>query len=1319
MKILKTLIVSATILFAVDLLATDRKWVGGAEGAPNDWNVAANWENGIKPTRTDVAVFTSGDWCIVNSTTAYDVSIAGIRVNGGNVYFAKSCKPFGVEKSYCPTGMLFVVAGSTLCFSNQVGAGSTTDSSRSAIRKEGAGTVKFINRVGYSYNSGSWAWRPFIAAEGKVYLSPTGNSGNEMGFYGDMVIKDGAEVITTCYNALDNDAGKFTVEEGGYLTLSGGGEAKVGALLGAGTVRPGTSSGQTLTVRLSADSEFSGSITGIDVSLPQSTTKAFCVAGAQTLAGVSSFKIGGSALKFKPGIGDYWVKTISGYAGAVLNTEDTDGDPVRIHLGAAPTSVSFTGSGDVAFTASVTAKGSNFANTGALGTESGTLTFGDGSTAANDFDFSPFTSIFSLSGAGLVFKNVNPTTIAQPVIASGALTVSKDTAFADLNMNGGDMTLTGNTTINGGDSTVGTISLTTKTLTIGPNARVHGAKTTSMNNNFSMLKRPREQGVTGSFKDASANLVIDGGEFLAAKVGETPTFGPIEIRNGGTLTAINNFYAKSTKTLFIDGGTIRYSYASAAGGSFGSDSYPWRTTVGANGAKFDTDFFASYSSGFSVNWYVPTDTAAGITTDGGVTFDLPSVVQLHRAQNVSGPVRIKSGNVQLMSGAWKNGAGSTVSTPLGKGDLDVGNAQIVMCANDASRGASLASGTGAALNLSGAAVLCVRGSSSYAGQPVTVGPSGATACPITRSPGGVLFLRELGTDVEFDGSRGAFKSNGPVDVAADGRVRLPIFTLQNSPDYFESVLRQDFAKYDSDKGFVRFTDYTEGLAGGADSTALVDHRPANETTTVSEDTQVGALNVISYNGDSNKSSISINAGKKLTVGSGEAGSVGSVLLNTSGNYGEAIIGGSGTLEFGAAEGVIAVGIGKSYAHGPRVNCKIGGSGGVTYVSQVTKDYPFITVGGSSDYTGGTYINAVQVRPASADAFGRGTVRIGDGMTAGGQVYFGTALTITNDFSIAGNGVHWNKNSDAGALWFGRDVTLTGDVEVRGCARIGSRSDRDTLGATVGTGTFTGVISGGKLQVYCCEKPMVFEGVNTYAGGTEIISSTLVLKGAGTAGTGTVTLDNGVLRFENTAPVTFSNELDGVGRIEIAGTAPVTFAGAGFDALPIKTLAPGSSVDYPNCEAPTYVVGGDNFDINLNGRNITVAGISGSGTVRGGVMTVTGEINPGGANAIGQITFDRNPILSGVTIVVETSEGSVDKVVVCDDMDLSTFGVRIVQLGSRVDVKEQPFFISGGKLSGQFSAVEKPAKKGELYVVNYDETAVSLNYSKPGILMIVR
>lgn len=1317
-----SVVVALSIVFAAKTVyAADCVWIGGAEGAPSDWNTAANWRGGV-PGRSDVAIFESGDWLITSSTSG-DKYVSGIKVLSGNVYFSKSAMPIAFQKAYCPTGMLYVAEGATLCFSNFVSSGSATVSSQAAVAKYGAGTLRFCNRIGYSSNVGECNFRPFIAAEGTTYFSPNPNQGGTFGFYGDLVVKDGAEVLSTQYSEMSSYTGVVTVERGGILTLSGGDAASgygasFASLQGEGTVRKGASA-QTLRLRLKTDSVFSGTIENLAVTFPESPAASFYVGGSNTLASVGSIKIAGAALKFAPGVGEYWVKAISGYADSVLSTEDTDGNPIRIHLGTAPTTVNIIGTGDVVFTATATAKGSNFANTGALGTENGTLTFGDGSAAANDFDFSPFTSIFSLNGAGLTFKNVNATTIAQPIVAHGPLTVSKDTVFADLNMNGGDMTLTGDTTINGGDSAVGKVTLTAKTLTVGPNARVHGTKTMNMNKVFNIFTRPREQGINADFTDAAANVNINGGYLAVSPAGTTsPTLGPISIRNGGMLGVIYNFYARSTKTLFIDGGTIRYSFASALGGSFGSDAYPWRTTVGAQGGRLDTDYFQTYSSGTYVNLYMPTDTAPGVETDGGMVFALPAVVSFNRAWNLKGPVALKDGFICVNSGAYKNGAGASVDAPFGAGDLELGNVKLVLNAQSASRVTPLACGAGAKLTISGATMLSLRDSTSYTPQSAVIGPSGAAECPIVRTTGGVLYLREIASDADFDGTHGTVKVNGGVPLDTCGRVTLPVFTLQNSADAYNSMLRLDFTKYDAAKGLVRFTDYTAGLDGGADSVALVDGRSMQAQLVVDADVRVAALNVIANNNQS-FNPLSISSGKTLFVGNGIAGETACVLLNSSGNYGRAGIKGSGTIDFGASEGVFGIGT-SDYAHAPILEAKISGSGGVTYAGQIVRDYPYIEVKGNNDYTGGTFVNAVQVRVFHANALGKDTVRIGDGMLAGGQVRFDAALTVTNDFSISGNGVKWYGDTDLGALWFGCAATLTGNVEIRDRVRVSTSALRIDSGnyCLGGAGTFKGVVSGGALQIMKGVEPIILEGKNTYTGGTEILSGKLILRGEGTAGTGPVILDNGVLRFENTVPMTFANTLDGVGRIEIAGSAPVTFAGEGFDALPVRTLYPGSSVGYPDCADPTYVLGGE-LDIDLKGRDITVAVLCGSGTIAGGTVTVTGTVEPGGSNTVGTISFDRTPVLAGATVVIETEDGVTDQVVVSGDADISATNLRIVQLGKRTDVKAQEIFECEGTLKGPFAAVEKPVRKGDLYTVGYGECAATLDFAVPGLLLMVR
>ena len=853
------------------------------------------------------------------------------------------------------------------------------------------------------------------------------------------------------------------------------------------------------------------------------------------------------------------------------------------------------------------------------------------------------------------------------------------------------------------------------TFTVGANTTLHGGLTTAMNSLQTEFSRPRPQGVSASFSGTSAVVDVDGGSLSVGHAGSgwSSQINTMKVRNGGSLAFLVNPTAKSDKTIYVDGGALNQSFALSQSRDFGSSSYPWKVKVGAAGASFGVDYVPGYASDRKISLHMAADTDSAVASDGGATYDLPVVVNVYRAQNLTGPVALLSGVWSVLADAYRDGQGTSVDTPLGQGDLELGTVRLALDARDAARVTPLAGGAGAKLTLSGSTRLTLKSASSYVAQAAVIGPEGGAGCPIETRNGGVLFLRALGGS--FDGSigdassSGQVKVNGTVPVDTAGRVTLPVFAQNDSTI--------DFTAYDAAKGFVAFADYTAFAESDASSVALVDFN-SDASTTVSDDKAVAALKIVADSGGDK--SFGIASGKRLSIGSGAADAPACVILKPAGQYGNASIAGPGALDFGARQAVFAVGRGSSYAHAPHVNARIETTGGVVYATPIRDTvYPWVAAGGANDYTGGTFINGISVRPESDAAFGCGVVRVGSGELDGGQVCFATARTITNAFSIAGNGVKWatNMTPDRGALWFCAPATLTGPVEIRRRARISAcAGDYITSG---GQGTFKGVVSGGALQLMKSTFPIVFEAANTYTGGTEIVSSTLVLKGAGTAGTGTVTLDDGVLRFENSEPVTFANRVEGVGTIEIAGTAPVTFTDDTFRSLRFKTLAPGSTVDYPACSDATCVVGGTGFDIDLGGEDVTVAGVCGSGTIRGGVMTVTGEVNPGGAGAVGTVTFETAPVLAGATIVAETEGGAVDRVVVAGGADISETGLRVVQLGALVPFGPRAILSCGGSLSGEFASVEMPTHKGKNYGVGYGDDAAALSYVTPGAAIVIQ
>ena len=336
------------------------------------------------------------------------------------------------------------------------------------------------------------------------------------------------------------------------------------------------------------------------------------------------------------------------------------------------------------------------------------------------------------------------------------------------------------------------------TFTVGTNALMCGERTTAMNSVQTEFARPRPQGLSASFSGNSAIVDINGGNLAVGHTGSgwSSQLNTIKVRNGGSLTALVNPTAKSDKSIFVDGGTLNQSFALANDRAFGSDSYPWKVKVGAAGATFGVDYVPGYSSGRKLGLYQATDTDSAVTADGGAVYDLPAIVNVYRAQNLKGPIALRSGVWVVNASAYKNGAGSAVTTALGQGDLELGTIRLALNARDASRVTPLAGGTGAKLTLSGATRMTLKYDSSYVAQSAVIGPAGGTDCPIESKNGGVLFLRALGAS-SFDGSSacGQVKVNGTVPVDAAGRVTLPVFTVADTID---------FAAYDAEKGFLTF-----------------------------------------------------------------------------------------------------------------------------------------------------------------------------------------------------------------------------------------------------------------------------------------------------------------------------------------------------------------------------------------------------------------------------------------------------------------------------------------------------------------------------------
>ena len=119
---------------------------------------------------------------------------------------------------------------------------------------------------------------------------------------------------------------------------------------------------------------------------------------------------------------------------------------------------------------------------------------------------------------------------------------------------------------------------------------------------------------------------------------------------------------------------------------------------------------------------------------------------------------------------------------------------------------------------------------------------------------------------------------------------------------------------------------------------------------------------------------------------------------------------------------------------------------------------------------------------------------------------------------------------------------------------------------------------------------------------------------------------------------------------------------------------------------TCVTVASNAVLNLNGTAQTVSGLSGSGLVTNGALTVAGVIAPGGTNAVGTLTLAATCTLTGTLLVDVATDGTCDCLCVQGSLDLSG-PVLDIQNDSLL-AKDQKYVIircTPGELTGRFAS----------------------------------
>ena len=337
----------------------------------------------------------------------------------------------------------------------------------------------------------------------------------------------------------------------------------------------------------------------------------------------------------------------------------------------------------------------------------------------------------------------------------------------------------------------------------------------------------------------------------------------------------------------------------------------FKYVVGANGMTIDTCIQTASrpAAPLAARRHIENETG----TAGALTLLGSQEYVVNTAFSLVGPVICRGADLTV----GNQDAFKTESAQVfGSGSLYLENAKLKSSLPKGSP-LRLANAAGAKLVVDGSATFNIT--SSTIGNDFVLGPSDATAVALVINPRSALFFEsEIKSGLFKDGTASFMVNGGDLPLAANGKIlRDPIFSKN-----MESTIsgdgwggQIDFLTYDGTDGLKYFSDYTEGVEGGADSVAKIS---VDTVMAEGDERTVAALNV-------GGKSLKIPAGTTLHVGTGSG--TAHVLLSNDGGIRASDKKGTGTLDFGGATGIFA-----RSRRASRVMVNITGTGGVAFLA---------------------------------------------------------------------------------------------------------------------------------------------------------------------------------------------------------------------------------------------------------------------------------------------------------------------------------------------------------------------------------------------------
>ena len=1082
----------SVLLTAVSAVAGDVTWVGGAEG---DYKSADNWDPAAVPTKTDNARFTNSVNVTASSgLTVYSLFVAdgcSVKLNGDASNARLYAGNNGSGETYVHVG-----EGATLTFANWISAANSL-----TFVKDGPGLFTTANGLGHWTTTASMfkaveirdgtlkmtgAYQPRVVPQsGYVHIFPGATFLDASTASGTLALGN-----TVCVE----------IDEGGTLDLNSKAGGTLRALAGAGAVVNAGTSATPLTFRGEglaggSQSAFSGTFGGY-VKFAPTNGLPFTVTSSTILQNATVSTVEpeppATALAFAAGIGKV----------AVKNAEALK-DVYKLDLAGNPLTYMKTVTGNYTHTA-------------------------DGDDDWSNVEF--------VAGGNVTEKSSGTWTLGSLTMQSGKeFAVSSDATGKEIHLKAGTMSNVTFTAKANYDYYFDGVDLRTPTMLVGSADRVYhqfagsvylskglnaGSSTTgahATNDVYYYISGGTLVSVASGYYNIGTGLEASGDAYVILSNGTYSGSNPHVLQHeqyGYTLRVRGNaqveaedlglyYYKAAAATARVelaengvlavrgilgatgagrpavssyacffsfDGGTLRSLTDGDQQMPYKKNSYSeladkdMHVTIGAGGATFDVP---RETGGTGLEFC--RDLHTGVTTgkDGGFTkTGLGYLTIVGTGNEITGPVTVKEGVVNS----------AKTGNPFGTGSLTLN--RVVLSANS-SKAQAIAAGEGSTVTLAASGSICKNASGT---DPLTIGPAGATSTPLVRQNHAVLGLmlsKNISQDYVHDLSGYPIRVNGGIGD-------VPVFTWATSSEL-------SYAKWGKNRGLKWFHPVSAAADGTLYETVPVATNEIPTEATAGLVRLMGSSKITAFNltanatigalemyGGINESygGFQIAKDKTLTVGGG-AGTVGTVVLNN--NHvpegyvtGAALIGGAGTIDFGAAEGLVVAN--DTYYEGTAVRrpavlaCHLAGTGGVTfavpYVFDATVNHSppgmhAVSVQNSNDYAGGTWIEGLSVGVRKRDSLGVGTVTVAGDAIAGGTLLFEADFeggAFANALVVSGEGHCFSSKlwGERAAVRVEHDVRLAGGVTLTADTKMvveaGSTLALDS--AVTGTGKLT-------------------------------------------------------------------------------------------------------------------------------------------------------------------------------------------------------------------------------------------------------------------------